>query len=415
MNKFVRTGRCTRNAALAGLLALASAAVAAQQAPAPLPPGSPLIGRPESDDARKLAPIAPPPIPTAAEKLPVGKLKLPKDFHVEVFMAKVANAREMCIGERGTVFVGSRLIDKVHAIYERDGKRQLKVIASGLHRPNGVACYKGSLYIAEVSRVSRIDNVEDHLDAPPAPATVYEDLPKDEAHGWKFISIGPDGKLYVPVGQPCNNCLPPPTHGQIRRVNLDGSGAEVVARGIRNTVGFDWHPLTGELYFTDNGRDWFSEDIPEDELNRVTKMGEHFGAPFCYQGNISDAEFGWGHSCSEFTPPVALMGPHSATLGMRFYTGSMFPAEYRNAIFVARHGSWNRTRKVGGDIVVVKLNADGSVRSVEPFLTGFLQENNYVGRPVDVAFLKDGSMLVSDDFNGAVYRVTYQPGAAATR
>ena len=197
-------------------------------------------------------------------------------------------------------------------------------------------------------------------------------------------------------------------------MNLDGTDMEVVARGVRNTVGFDWNPETKQLYFTDNGRDWMSEDVPQDELNRVTKVGEHFGAPYCLQGNISDPEFGWGHSCSEFTPPVGLMGPHSASLGMRFYTGSMFPKSYKNAIIVARHGSWNRSKKVGGDVVVVKLNKDGTVKSMEPLITGFLEDNKYIGRPVDVLQMKDGSLLVSDDWNGAVYRVTYgKPKVAA--
>jgi glucose/arabinose dehydrogenase len=197
-------------------------------------------------------------------------------------------------------------------------------------------------------------------------------------------------------------------------MNLDGTDVEVVARGVRNTVGFDWNPETKQLYFTDNGRDWMSEDVPQDELNRVTKVGEHFGAPYCLQGNITDPEFGWGHSCSEFTPPVGLMGPHSASLGMRFYTGSMFPKSYKNAIIVARHGSWNRSKKVGGDVVVVKLNKDGTVKSMEPLITGFLEDNKYIGRPVDVLQMKDGSLLVSDDWNGAVYRVTYgKPKVAA--
>jgi len=407
----IRISRYSRVVVLAAMLLGAACAIA--QTP---PPNPALVGRPDTDEARMLAPIAPPPLPTPADKLPLNLLKAPKGFTVEVYMAGVPNAREMCVGERGTVFVGSRLIGKVHAIVNRDGKRQVKVIASGLHRPNGVACHDGTLYIAELSRITRIEKIEDNLDTPPPPTLVYDDLPKDEAHGWKFIAVGPDGKLYVPVGQPCNNCLPPPTHGQIRRMNLDGSAVEVVARGVRNTVGFDWNPVTKELYFTDNGRDWLSEDIPEDELNRLTKVGEHFGAPYCYQGNIADADFGWGHSCSEFTPPVALMGPHAAALGMRFYTGTMFPAEYHNAIFVARHGSWNRTKKFGGDIVVVKLKDDGSVRSVEPFITGFLkQDNTYAGRPVDVSFLKDGSMLISDDYNGAIYRVSYAGGRGAAQ
>jgi glucose/arabinose dehydrogenase len=281
------------------------------------------------------------------------------------------------------------------------------VIASGLYRPNGVAFKNGTLYIAELSKISRIDKIEDNLDSPPKPTVIYDDLPKDESHGWKFIGIGPDNKLYVPVGQPGNNVLHSDAHGQIRRMNLDGSGAEVLARGVRQTVGFDWHPESKQLYFTDNGRDWMSEDVPEDELNRITKVGEHFGAPYCLQGNIVDPEFGWGKSCSEYTAPVGLLGPHSAALGMRFYTGNMFPKAYKNAIFVARHGSWNRTRKVGGDVMVVRLNKDGTVKSAEPFITGFVEDNKYIGRPVDVLQLKDGSLLVSDDYNGAVYRITY--------
>jgi glucose/arabinose dehydrogenase len=326
----------------------------------------------------------------------------------------MANARSLAEGDKGTVFVGSRLVGNVYAITNKDGKRTVKTLASGLYRPNGVAFKNGTLYIAELSKVSRIDNVEDNLDNPPKPTVIYDNLPKDEAHGWKFIAIGPDNKLYVPVGQPGNNVLHDDDHGQIRRMNLDGSGAEVIARGVRNTVGFDWNPETRQLYFTDNGRDWMSEDVPEDELNRITKVGEHFGAPYCLQGNIVDPEFGWGKSCSEFTPPVALMGPHSAALGMRFYTGTMFPKAYKNAILVARHGSWNRSKKVGGDILAVKLNKDGTVKSTEPFITGFLENNSYIGRPVDVMQMKDGSLLVSDDWNGAVYRVTYgKPRVAA--
>ena len=390
-------------------------AAAAQPAAPALPPGSPLIGRPaDSEAAAKLAPVAPPPIAAAVDKLPIAKLKIPAGFNIEVYAAGMANARSLAEGDKGTVFVGSRLVGNVYAIANKDGKRSAKVLASGLHRPNGVAFRNGTLYIAELSKVSKIDKVEDSLDSPPKLTMIYDNLPKDEAHGWKFIAIGPDNKLYVPVGQPGNNVLHDDAHGQIRRMNLDGTGVEVVARGVRNTVGFDWNPETKQLYFTDNGRDWMSEDVPEDELNRVTKVGEHFGAPYCLQGNISDPEFGWGHSCSEFTPPVGLMGPHSASLGMRFYTGSMFPKSYKNAIIVARHGSWNRSKKVGGDVVVVKLNKDGTVKSMEPLITGFLEDNKYIGRPVDVMQMKDGSLLVSDDWNGAVYRVTYgKPKVAA--
>ncbi|MGY3604325.1 MULTISPECIES: PQQ-dependent sugar dehydrogenase [unclassified Bradyrhizobium] len=383
------------------------AAGAAPAAAQPLPPGSPLIGRPENEAAAKLAPVAPPPLAAAPDKLPLAKLKVPAGFNVEVYAAGMANARSLAQSDKGTVFVGSRLVDKVYAIVNKDGKRQVKVIASGLYRPNGVAFKDGTLYIAELSKISKIEKIDDVIDSPPKPTVIYDNLPKDEAHGWKFIAIGPDNKLYVPVGQPGNNVLHDDAHGQIRRINLDGSGAEVYAVGVRNTVGFDWNPETKHLYFTDNGRDWLSETVPEDELNRVTKAGEDFGAPFCYQGNIIDQELGWGKSCSDYTPPVGLMGPHTASLGMRFYTGNMFPKAYKNAIFVARHGSWNKSKKEGGDVVVVKLDKDGKVKSVEPFLTGFLEDNKYVGRPVDVMQLKDGSLLVSDDWNGAVYRISY--------
>jgi glucose/arabinose dehydrogenase len=386
-------------------------AASAPAGQAALPPGSPLIGRPDNNAAAaKLAPVAPPPLATAADKLPLDKLKTPKGFNLELYASGVANARSLALSDKGTVFVGSRLQDKVYAITtDKDGKRKVHVLVSGLYRPNGVAYKNGTLYIAELSQISKIENVDDKIDASPKPVVIYKDLPKDEAHGWKFLAIGPDNKLYVEVGQPGNNVLHDKEHGQIRRLNLDGSGAEVVAYGVRHSVGFDWNPKTKELYFTDNGRDWFSEDLPNDKLNRVTKVGQDFGAPYCHQGNIPDNEFGWGRSCSEFVPPVALLGPHAAALGMRFYTGTMFPAEYRDQIFIARHGSWNRTVKFGGDIAVAKLNKDGSVKSVEPFITGFLQNNNYVGRPADVMNMPDGSLLISDDFNGAVYRVTYGP------
>ena len=387
----------------------ASPAPAAMPAAAPpaLPPGSPLIGRPDNAAAIKLARVAPPPLAAAADKLPTAKLKVAAGFNIEVYASGMANARSLALGDKGTVFVGSRLVDKVYAIVNKDGKREVKVLASGLYRPNGVTFHNGTLYIAELSKISKIEHVEDVLDNPSKPTVIYDNLPKDEAHGWKFIAIGPDNKLYIPVGQPGNNVLHDDAHGQIRRINLDGTGSEVVALGVRNTVGFDWHPETRQLYFTDNGRDWLSEDVPEDELNRVTKVGEDFGAPYCYQGNIPDPEFGWGRSCSEFTPPVGLMGPHSASLGMRFYTGNMFPKSVKNTIIVARHGSWNRSRKFGGDVVVVHLDKDGKVRSMEPLITGFLVDNSYIGRPVDVLQMKDGSILVSDDWNGAVYRVTY--------
>ncbi|HEU4346005.1 MAG TPA: PQQ-dependent sugar dehydrogenase [Candidatus Binatia bacterium] len=368
-------------------------------------PGRPDI--PNAEVAKQLRGVPPPPLPTAEDKLPIPQLKLPKGFKIEVYASGIANARSLRLGDRGTVFVSNRVLDKVYAIVDKGGKREAKIIASGLDRPNGLAFHKGTLYIAEGTKISKLENIEDNLDNPPKPVVIYDDLPNHQSHGWRYIGIGPDNKLYINVGAPCNICEPPATNAQIRRINLDGRGAEVVARGVRNSVGFDWHPVTKELYFTDNGRDWLSEDLPEDELNRVTKIGQHFGFPYCHQGTFADREMGWGRSCEEFEKPVALVGPHSAALGMRFYTANMLPGKYKNAIFIARHGSWNRTKKVGGDVIVVTLNKDGTVKSQEPFLTGFLQNNVYSGRPVDVQVMRDGSLLVSDDYAGAVYRVSY--------
>ena len=397
--------------AIAALLAaFAIGPAAAQQTPTPPPPTP---NMPTSAEATKLRGISAPPFAAAADKLPVGQLKAPKGFKIEVYVSGIANARSLRLSDKGTLFVSNRLLDKVYAVVEKDGKREAKVIASGLDRPNGLVFHNGTLYVAEGTRISKLEKIEDNLDNPPKPVIIYSDFPNHQSHGWKFMGLGPDNKLYVNVGAPCNICMPPETNAQIRRINLDGSGAEVVARGVRNSVGFDWHPVTKELYFTDNGRDWLSEDLPHDELNRVTKTGQHFGYPFCHQGNLADSEYGWGRSCSEFVAPVALLGPHTAALGMRFYTGSTFPAEYRNAIFVARHGSWNKTKKIGGDFVVVKLNKDGTVKPWEPFITGFLQDNSYIGRPVDIAVMKDGSLLISDDYAGAVYRVSYDGRLAA--
>ena len=409
----------TRLLLLAGLCAFPFATVYAQTAEAtkPIPPMQPVPsavpGRPDVPNAeveKQLRNTPPLPFPVAEDKLPLGDLKVPKGFKVEIYTSGIANARSMRMGDKGTLFVSNRILDKVWAVVDKNGKRENKVIASGLDRPNGLVFHQGTLYIAEGTKISKMENIEDNLDNPPKPVVIYSDFLNHQSHGWKFMGLGPDNKLYVNVGSPCNICEPPETNGQLRRINLDGTGAEVVVRGVRNSVGFDWHPVSKELYFTDNGRDWLSEDLPNDELNRVTKQGQHFGFPYCHQGNFTDREMGWGRTCDEFEKPAALLGPHVAALGMRFYTGKMFPAEYQNGIFIARHGSWNKSKKLGGDIIYVTLNKDGSVKSFKPFLTGFLQNNGYVGRPVDVLVMKDGSLLISDDHAGAVYRVSY--GAA---
>jgi glucose/arabinose dehydrogenase len=380
----------------------------AAQAPAAPPPW--MQGAPDNPAVANIAPVFPPPIPTAADKLPQAKLKLPANFHIEVYQSGVANARSLRVDDKGTVFVSSRLVGSVYAIVDKNGKREVKVLAKGLNSPNGIALHNGALYIAEINKISKIDNIEAQLDNPPKPTVIYDDLPSDAPHGWKFLTVGPDNRLYFNVGAPCNICMPPPTHAQIRSITLDGKDMRVEARGIRQIVGMDWHPTLKQLYFTENQRDWLSEDQPNDKLNRLANPGkDNFGYPYCHGGDIPDPQFGWGHSCDEFTKPVAQLGPHSAPLGMRFYTGKMFPAQYHNTIFIARHGSWNKTKKIGGDIVVAHLNQDGTVKSIEPFITGFLVDNKYLGRPVDMEWLKDGSMLLSDDYNGAVYRITYGP------
>ncbi len=404
--------------ASAPVVAAPAAAPAAPTAAA-LPPGSPLYDRPANNEAAsKLAPVPAPPIATASDKLPIDKLKAPKGFKIEVYASGIADARSLAQNDDGSViFVGNRVRDKVYAIVNKGGSREVKIVAQGLYRPNGVVFKNGTLYIAELYQIDKIDNVLANLDkGPQKPTVIIPNLPKDEAHGWKYLAIGPDNKLYFEVGQPGNNVLHDKDHGQLRRANLDGTGMEVIAYGIRNTVGYDWSPTTKELYFTDNGRDWMSEDLPNDELNRITKLGEDFGEPYCHQGNIPDPTFGWGHDCKDYVPPIAFMGPHAAALGMKFYNGHMFPAMYRDNIFVARHGSWNKSHKFGGDIAMVQIRKDGNAGEVVPVVTGFLQpDNNYVARPVDVMVMKDGSLLISDDWNGAVWRLSYGNAHTANR
>jgi glucose/arabinose dehydrogenase len=364
-------------------------------------------GRPKGDVTAKMAPVAAPPVPTPEAQLP--KLTAPAGFKVEVYQSGILDARGLRRGDKGTLFVSSLFVaGKIYAITGEKGKRQVKTIAEKLELPNGIEFHKGSLYVATPKQITRYDNIEDNLDRPPAPVKVYDALPGDIPHGWKFIKFGPDGKLYVPVGAPCNICeSDPDKYMQIFRINADGSGKEIFARGVRNTVGFDFHPRTRELWFTDNQRDWLSEDFPLDELNRVANPGkDHFGYPYCHSGTMTDPELGWGKSCDDYVKPAALLGPHAAPLGMRFYTGTMFPAQYRGAIFIARHGPWNRTKKFA-DVSVAYVDAQNRVTRVEPFLQGFVKDNQYLGRPVDVLVMPDGALLVSDDHAGAIYRVSY--------
>jgi len=339
----------------------------------------------------------------------LGKIKLPPGFKIEVYSDKVPGARSMTLGAKGTLFVGTR-DDKVYAVVDinRDGRAdKVYVIASGLEMPNGVAFRDGSLYVAEVSRVIRFDSIEDRLAHPPVPVVVNDGFPSKTHHGWKFIAFGPDGKLYLPVGAPCNICDPGDPYAAILRMEPDGKNLEVFARGIRNTVGFDWRPGTRELWFTDNGRDWLGDNAPPDELNRADRPGMHFGYPYVHGGDIMDPEYGKGHRPDEFTPPELKLGPHVASLGMRFYTGSMFPERYRGSIFIAEHGSWNRTTPIGYRITNVPVT-DGRAVDYDIFAEGWLQGINAWGRPVDVLVMPDGALLVSDDRAGAVYRISYK-------
>lgn len=343
----------------------------------------------------------------------LNTIKLPAGFTISVWADSVDNARSLAMGAKGTIFVGNRKGDKVYALVDKDndGRADEKyTIASDLHMPNGVAFHNGSLFVAEVSKIWRFDNIEANLTNPPKPILVKGDLPTEDHHGWKYIAFGPDDKLYIPVGAPCNNCddhKKDERFSSITRMNADGSNFEVYAHGIRNSVGFDWHPQTRELWFTENGRDKMGDDVPGDELNIAPKAGMNFGYPYCHAGTISDPDFGKEHSCDEFTKPVAVLDPHVAALGMKFYTGNMFPAEYKNTVFIAEHGSWNRSKPIGYRITTVKFDANNKP-SYTTFAEGWLSGETAWGRPVDVLQLPDGSLLVSDDFANAIYRISYK-------
>jgi glucose/arabinose dehydrogenase len=347
-------------------------------------------------------------LPASAQDraLPLEKIKLPPGFVIELW-AEVPNARGLALGKNGTVFSGSSSEGKVYAITESAGKREVKTLAVGLTSPIGVAFKDGTLYVSAINRILRFDDVENRLNEPGKPAVVTDIYPSEKHHGGKFIAFGPDGLLYVAVGAPCNICEPPEPFASITRIKPDGTDLEIYAQGIRNTVGFDWHPETKELWFTDNGRDWMGDNQPPDELDRAPRKGMHFGYPYCHGGDIPDPKFGAKRDCSRTTPPEAKFEPHVAALGMRFYTGKMFPKEYQNNIFVAEHGSWNRRNKIGYRIKLVQLK-NSKVIKQEVFAEGWLEQENAWGRPVDVLVMPDGALLVSDDYAGAIYRISYR-------
>lgn len=402
-------------------IAAAVSVFAQQPAPAQPPaaapaaaPAAPLIpptwaqGRKPEQETANLAPHPPGLSSLAPGEIPLSKIKLPKGFEISLYASGMPNARSMVYGKNGTLFVGTRFVGNVYAVVEKDGKREVKTIAKGLYRPNGVAFKNGALYVAELSRILRYDDIEANLDNPPKPVVVFDALPKDEPHGWKFMKLGPDGWLYFQIGSPGNITMPPYTHALIVRLDPEKGVIETVAQGVRNSVGMDFHPVTKELWFTNNGRDWVNDDLPNDTLHHVTRKGMNFGFPFCHQGDLVDDEYGKGRSCREFDPPTLKLGPHVAALGMRFYTGKQFPAEFKNNIFIAEHGSWNRAKKTGYNITRVVLDAKGKVVKHEPFATGWLNGEEFWGRPADVQVALDGSLLVSDDVAGAIFRISYK-------
>lgn len=342
------------------------------------------------------------------------QLAVPPGFNIDVYAAGVANPRQLAVAAPGLVFAGSREAGNVYALVDDDLDNRVDrvfIIATHLYMPSGIAYRDGALYVAEVNRILRFDDIANHYRAPPAPVVVYDRLPKKSHHGWKYLGFGPDDKLYVPVGAPCNVCLKRDPYGSILRMNLDGSAVEVYARGIRNSVGFRWHPDTRELWFTDNGRDWMGDDSPSCELNRATAAGQHFGFPYVHGGDQLDPKYGAGHTPADFVPPVVKLGPHVAPLGFVFYTGKMFPAEYHHNLLIAEHGSWNRSEKIGYRIVRVVLDQMGATSTHEPFITGWLDDETVHGRPADLAELPDGSVLIADDMADVVYRLSY--GAAS--
>ena len=337
-------------------------------------------------------------------------ISLPPGFEINIYAEGVENARQLALGDHGTVFAGSHKAGKVHAVVDTNSDHfaeRVYLLDQDLNMPSGIEFKYGSLYVGAVNRILRYDNIESWLDQPPEPDLVTDQFPDKSHHGWKYLRFGPDGKMYVPVGAPCNICNEP-GFGQIRRIFADGSSDVVYASGVRNSVGLAFHPETGELWFTDNGRDMLGDDLPGDELNHAPRPGLNFGYPWCHQGDELDPDFGKGKTCADYTPPALKLGAHVAALGLTFYTGGMFPSSYHNQLFIAQHGSWNRSEKVGCNIVLVRFDGDGKVLGQERFASGWLQGDECWGRPNDVLQMPDGSLLVSDDKAGSIYRISYK-------
>jgi glucose/arabinose dehydrogenase len=351
----------------------------------------------------------PPAMPASTD---ISKLTLPPGFKIEVYAENVTNARSLSKASDHLIFVSTRQKGWLHALVDTDKdykSDQHILLHKDLDTPNGVAFHKGDLYVAELTRIIVFRNIENNLKENPPFEVILDNLPSERHHGWKYLAVGPDEKLYFTVGAPCNVCEQEnEIFASICRVNLDGSEMEVYAHGVRNSVGFDWHPQTKELWFTDNGRDMMGDDLPGDELNLASAKGQHFGFPYCHQGNTLDDKLAEGKNCNDYRAPAQILGAHVAALGLTFYTGNQFPEMYKDYIFLAEHGSWNRSTPSGYKVSMVKLK-DGKAIEYKPFIEGWLNGSSAWGRPVDVMMLKDGSLLVSDDSADLVYRVTYQP------
>ena len=394
------------------LLAFASFGVAFAQDKPPAPPPIWKQGQPAAMAESKLAPLAGRMTETPRSEIPISNLNTPPGFTVEIWAHGLPGGRAMALGDNGKIYVGTRIIGRVYEITDNGDRRSVRVVADKLTQPAGVAFANGSLYVMAIDKMLRFDGIESNPNVAPVDMTAKFNMPPLQHHNWKYIRFGPDKKLYVPFGSPCNICEPTAEYGQIRRYNPDGSGMEVLARGVRNSVGFDWHPKTGELWFTDHGRDWMGDAGPQDELNRLSKPGQFFGFPYCHAQGVPDADFKKADPCKGVTLPVALMGPHAAAMGVHFYTGKMFPAEYRDTMFIARKGSWNRTVKFGYDVINVRATPDGKNAKITPFLTGFMnpKDQTFWGRPAYLLQMPDGAVLVSDEQLGAIYRVSYNRG-----
>lgn len=405
----------TKLAAAAAACAFAFAASSfAQQAPAPSAPPIWKQGMPAKLKDSTLAPNPGKNTETPASEVAMDRLKVPKGFKIELWATGMPGGRAMVRGDKGKIYMGTRGLGRVYEVTDAGDKRTSRVVIDKLVQPSGVAIQGSTLYVMAIDKVLRFDDIENKPDVKPEDMTAKFGLPPEQHHNWKYLAFGPDKKLYVPFGAPCNICEPPAEYAQIRRYNADGSGMEVIARGVRNTQGFDWHPKTGELWFTDHGRDWLGDDGPQDELNRIAKTGLDFGYPFCHAEGVADPDVKKADACKGVTKPVALMGPHAAVMGVKFYTGDMFPAEYKDTMFIARKGSWNRTKKFGYDVVNVRPSGDGKSAKVTPFLTGFLdaKANTFSGRPAYILQMPDGALLVSDEQMGAIYRISYSGSTA---